>query len=77
MELNEPGRWELKMEVLQAAGFRCEKCKRRHRLTIDHIVPRVMGGGNHRGNLQCLCKRCNKEKGATIWAPAVTLKNAA
>lgn len=77
MAIDDPERWDLKQQVLEAAGYRCQRCHRRHRLTVDHIVPRVIGGGNHLANLQCLCKRCNKQKGATIWAPEVQLSRAA
>ena len=57
----------LREEVLQAAGGRCQCCGSRFRLTLDHVVPRHLGGGNHRENLQCLCERCNKAKGLDIW----------
>ena len=32
-------------------------------LTIDHIVPRVQGGGNSWDNLVCACVTCNTRKG--------------
>ena len=32
-------------------------------LTVDHIVPRVKGGTDHRENLQLLCGACNSLKG--------------
>jgi hypothetical protein len=31
---------------------------------IDHIVPRAAGGGRGSTNLQLLCRRCNRAKGA-------------
>ena len=32
-------------------------------LTLDHVVPRVQGGGNAWTNLVCACVRCNARKG--------------
>ncbi|MDA1008426.1 MAG: HNH endonuclease [Planctomycetota bacterium] len=32
-------------------------------LTLDHVVPRVQGGGNTWENLVCACVRCNARKG--------------
>ena len=49
---------------------RCRRCGSYRYLTVDHIVPLVKGGGNHRANLQCLCKLCNKQKGCQFPAPA-------
>ena len=30
--------------------------------TIDHVIPRSLGGTNQEDNLQLLCKECNEEK---------------
>jgi 5-methylcytosine-specific restriction endonuclease McrA len=30
---------------------------------IDHVTPRIEGGGNHPDNLQTLCHPCNGIKG--------------
>jgi 5-methylcytosine-specific restriction endonuclease McrA len=27
--------------------------------TVDHIVPRALGGSNHLSNLVAVCRRCN------------------
>jgi 5-methylcytosine-specific restriction endonuclease McrA len=32
-------------------------------LTLDHIIPRVQGGGNSWINLVCACMKCNTRKG--------------
>ena len=62
-------RHQLRAEVLAAAGYRCEnpQCYSTTKLTLDHVVPRHIGGGNHRANLQCLCETCNVAKGLDIW----------
>jgi len=34
--------------------------------TIDHIIPKSRGGGNHPLNLQTMCYTCNAEKADTL-----------
>lgn len=41
---------------------RCKYCKSVENLTIDHKIPKILGGTNEKKNLQCLCKRCNTMK---------------
>jgi 5-methylcytosine-specific restriction endonuclease McrA len=36
-------------------------------LTIDHIKPLLLGGGNAQVNLMALCNRCNELKGNYPW----------
>jgi hypothetical protein len=45
---------------------RCASCGSRVKLEIDHIVPVSKGGSNTARNLELLCERCNREKGARI-----------
>ena len=44
-------------------GNTCMACKQVKRLTLDHIVPTISGGGNDLRNLQLLCYDCNQLKG--------------
>jgi len=44
---------------------RCLACGSTKNLTIDHILPRAMGGANVLENYQTLCRMCNNKKGAT------------
>lgn len=47
--------------------YKCIKCGKSYRkgdMDIDHIVPKSLGGGNTRDNLQCICKHCNRSKQA-------------
>jgi 5-methylcytosine-specific restriction endonuclease McrA len=41
-------------------------CGSQDRLELDHIIPLAMGGSNTARNIQVLCERCNREKGATL-----------
>lgn len=62
----------MRFEVLRRAGFRCEACgadpkkDRGVRLQVDHIIPVSKGGKSEYANLQCLCRDCNRGKGAKI-----------
>lgn len=47
-------------------GNVCLRCGRTEDLTLDHVIPLVMGGDNHISNLQLLCRTCNSWKNARI-----------
>ncbi|OZM81200.1 hypothetical protein CFP66_17670 [Pseudonocardia sp. MH-G8] len=34
--------------------------------TVDHVIPRIMGGTNDPANLQAACGPCNRLKGARL-----------
>ena len=36
-------------------------------VTLDHIVPRSMGGGNHLENFVLACPPCNQKKGRELY----------
>lgn len=59
-----PGPSEVSEEDRKAvlAVGKCQKCGFRHKLTVDHIIPRALGGSSALTNLQCLCERCNNKK---------------
>lgn len=45
---------------------RCQYCNKRFptsELTLDHVVPRRLGGGSSWENLVCACVACNSKKG--------------
>ena len=45
---------------------RCQYCGKKFptsELSLDHVVPRTMGGANSWDNLVCACTRCNSRKG--------------
>lgn len=52
-------------QVCQRDGNRCVQCGSLDNLTIDHILPRAVGGGNELSNLQLLCRHCNERKGSS------------
>ncbi len=56
----------LDLAVFSKDGYACRKCKSQVELTVDHIRPVALGGGNEIENLQTLCKRCNSSKGKKL-----------
>jgi 5-methylcytosine-specific restriction endonuclease McrA len=50
----------------------CQRCGTEERLTVDHIVPRVLGGDDNLNNLQVLCSHCNSSKGGRFFERAKT-----
>jgi hypothetical protein len=56
----------VRQEVWRRDQGRCVYCGSRERLEFDHIIPFSRGGSSTVRNLQLLCERCNRRKGATI-----------
>ncbi|MCK4447000.1 MAG: HNH endonuclease [Candidatus Marinimicrobia bacterium] len=55
---------ELRNEIFKRDGYKCKKCGNKKDLTIDHVIPFSKGGTTERDNLQTLCQKCNRGKGA-------------
>ena len=49
----------LKWMILDRAGWRCERCRHRVQLQVDHAVPRSHGGPDTWANLSALCAGAN------------------
>jgi hypothetical protein len=50
--------------VLARDNHTCQYCGKTGRdLTLDHVVPRRLGGGHTWDNLVACCRRCNLKKG--------------
>jgi hypothetical protein len=56
----------VRLFVWQRDQGRCVRCGSQERLEFDHIIPVVKGGSNTERNIQLLCERCNRSKGAGI-----------
>ena len=56
----------VRVEVWRRDQGQCAKCGSREKLEYDHILPISKGGGNTARNIELLCERCNREKGAKI-----------
>lgn len=52
--------------ICEKQGGKCAHCKKKCKLTVDHIVPLSKGGTDFAYNLQALCSHCNTQKLATI-----------
>ena len=57
---------DVKMLVWDRDRGRCRKCGSNHELQFDHVIPISMGGASTPENLQVLCGRCNRAKGASL-----------
>jgi len=50
--------------ILARDNYTCQYCGHQARdLTIDHLVPKRLGGKSTWENLVCCCRRCNGKKG--------------
>lgn len=54
-----------KRKLAKRCGCKCAYCGKAmglHKLTLDHSVPRCLGGGNQNYNLKLACRDCNQRK---------------
>ena len=62
----------LREGIKKRDGYACKKCGASVKkepnllLEIDHIIPLAKGGKSTESNLQTLCWRCNRHKGARV-----------
>lgn len=66
MEITLQNKNEIKKKLFAEQGSKCNGCSDEFEIRhfeIDHIVPRVKGGGNYYENYQLLCSSCNRIKG--------------
>ena len=54
------------MGLKRKFGYKCVCCKKRKKLTKDHILPLIKGGTNFISNIQPLCMICNRSKSKDI-----------
>ena len=57
---------EVRVAVWRRDQGTCVKCRSRERLEYDHIIPVAEGGGDSVRNIELLCEKCNRSKGARI-----------
>ena len=62
-----PNRDRIKQLVRQRADCLCEYCHSSERLsanrfTVDHLIPRSLGGSDDLDNLALACRRCNERR---------------
>ena len=60
-----------KKEIFRRDDYRCQYCGQESaRLTVDHVVPRRLGGIYSWNNLVAACPACNRHKGGRPIAEA-------
>ena len=56
--------------IKEANNYECIYCGEKHYehdLTIDHVLPRTMGGNDITSNCVPACRSCNQSKGSRNW----------
>ena len=63
---NNKSQKELRKAIWGKSGGVCSHCGRKvaseKERTIDHVIPKILGGGNDSRNLMPLCAHCNKSR---------------
>jgi 5-methylcytosine-specific restriction endonuclease McrA len=57
---------DVRIAVAARDGGKCRKCGSAEDLQYDHVIPWSRGGANTVNNVQLLCGRCNRRKGARL-----------
>lgn len=55
---------DVQREVWRRDQGRCVECGSKENIEFDHIIPISKGGANTTRNIQLLCQKCNRRKGA-------------
>jgi len=53
-------------EVIKLLGEKCVKCGINTNLTINHKIPKVIGGNDKLSNIEVMCGPCNSKEYAKI-----------
>lgn len=53
---------KIREAVMKGYGYKCAKCGSTYDLTLDHIIPKSLGGRTVKKNLQVLCQVHNNLK---------------
>jgi 5-methylcytosine-specific restriction protein A len=51
---------QLKLNILERDGWKCQRCGRRDRLQIHHMIRRNQSGADCEENLIVLCSGCHR-----------------
>ncbi len=63
----------LRDRIFDRDGRVCAYCGSSEDLSVDHILPKSLGGGDEEENLVTSCSRCNSMKGAKSAATIIEL----
>ena len=63
----------LRARIFDRDGRVCAYCGSSEDLSVDHILPRSLGGGDEEENLVTSCSLCNSMKGAKSAATIIEL----
>lgn len=64
---------KIRERVLVRDGYTCYYCGSPAN-TVDHIIPRRLGGDDSMDNLVAACKKCNYSKGGRFFVSELTPK---
>jgi 5-methylcytosine-specific restriction endonuclease McrA len=62
---------KIRARIVIRDGGMCQMCGNEGD-SVDHILPRILGGTDDDYNLQLLCRSCNSSKGGRFFSDAPT-----
>jgi 5-methylcytosine-specific restriction endonuclease McrA len=54
------------LQLVALLDNRCACCRKKKKLSLDHIKPVTWGGSHYLANVQPLCRKCNSTKGDRV-----------
>jgi 5-methylcytosine-specific restriction endonuclease McrA len=67
LRINQSLKRKLCNNITSAPCCYCKEIFTIDKLTIEHLVPHILGGTNEKSNIDLACTTCNQQRGREAW----------
>jgi 5-methylcytosine-specific restriction endonuclease McrA len=67
LRINQSLKRKLCNNITSAPCCYCKEIFTIEKLTIEHLVPHILGGTNEESNIALACTTCNQQRGREAW----------